>query len=483
MSRMVELWDAWCARQAHTGLEAIHGSEPLSHEQLERYEAAFWRRGFELRGDLRELLEARGIVWVAPTDLGNGEEDPGLRLLSDVPQLDDHDQHLELAELNGVPCAEQWLLFTTERDLEPAWALDHRFSGDSVGRYHQDLVCTNPVGPTEPLPSAYPSVHDWLAARLQDIEARWKGMDRALLDEQRAQPRVGDEDFAAERAALLAMGEARVARGGLGWEKLDVDWRRIASGTREVALLQRVLDGVRDDRRKGRPGVAFDVIARGSAWPWDYPGPGQLAARLDVPARRAVMGWAIERAGGRELGGPALHAAMDALRSGSDLPREVLRQVCAEGWFVRAIDLTTPAGRGRLLARAGALALSDPTESNVERVLTLCGYAGAGTPGAWSLLDAWDHLDAVLSGHTQPGVELTPAPNVADSVLVAELRAFVLGHPGPQRKLAEDLSADWAPRLRAAMPEDRESITRLLKSALKSPKLTGSLAALLAQLG
>ncbi|NTX04577.1 hypothetical protein [Myxococcus sp. CA040A] len=484
MSRIVELWDAWSARQTHAGLGALFGAEPLSREQLERYEAAFWRRGFELRGDLRELLEARGLVWVSPIELDDGDEAPGLRLLSAPRLLDEHDRHLELAELNGVPRAEQWMLFTTERDLEPAWALDARFggmSGPSVGQYHQDLVCTQPVGPTEPLPLASPDVHSWLAERLQDIEARWRSLPREGL-EQRMPPPSGAESFEAQQAAALTAAEARIARGGLRWEKLDVDWRRVASGTRDTALLQRVLEGVRQDRRRGRPGIPFDLMAQGVAWPWDYPGPGQLAARLDEPERRKLMGWALERAGARSLGGEGLRSALDTLHSGSPGSRDLLRQVSLEGWTERAINLTTAGGRGRLLARAAALAMSDPTENNVERVLTLCACVGAGTHGAWNLLDAWDHLDAVLNGRTLPGVEARLTPAVPDSALVTELRAWLLAHPGPQRKLAEELGTEWALRLSAASPVEHEPLTRLLKSALKSPKLTGELAALLARL-
>ncbi|MFY2562877.1 hypothetical protein ACN469_35110 [Corallococcus terminator] len=485
MSRIVELWDAWSARQTHAGLGALHGGEPLSREHLERYEAAFWRRGFELSGDLRELLQARGIVWARPVESADGETLPGLRLLSDVRLLDEHDRHLELAELNGVPCAEQWLLFTTERDLEPAWALDARFAsakGPSVGQYHQDVVCTQPVGPTEPLPLASPDVHSWLAARLQDIEARWRSVPREVLEQGMSPPRSDTEPFEALQASALAAAEARIARGALKWERLDADWRRVTSGTRDTALLQRVLEGVRQDRRKGRPGIPFDLISQGVAWPWDYPGPGQLAARLEDAERGKVMGWALERAGGRTLGGEGLRSAMDALQAGASGSRELLRQVSQEGWTERAIDLVAPEGRGRILARAAALALSDRTESNVERVLTLCAHTGAGTQGAWSLLDAWDHLDAVLNGRTQPGVEVKPAPTVPDSALVAELRVWLLAHPGPQRKLAEELGTQWAPRLSAATPDEREPITRLLKSALKSPKLTGELSALLARL-
>ncbi|WP_163868825.1 hypothetical protein [Myxococcus eversor] len=485
MSRIVELWDAWSERQTQAGLRALHGVEPLSRELLERYEAAFWRRGFELSGDLRELLEARGIVWVSPVESADGETLPGLRLLSDVRLLDEHDRHLELAELNGVSGAEQWMLFTTERDLEPAWALDARFvgaNGPSVGQYHQDLVCTQPVGPTEPLPLASPDVHSWLAARLQDLEARWRSLPREVLEQAMPPSRSNTESFEAQQALALAAAEARVARGALRWETLDVDWRRVASGTRDTALLQRVLEGVRQDRRKGRPGIPFDLLAQGVAWPWDYPGPGQLAARLDETERGKVMGWALERAGGRTTGGEGLRSAMDALHQGTRGSRELLHLVSREGWTERALDFATPEGRGRILARAAALALSDRTESNVERVLTLCAHTGAGTQGAWSLLDAWDHLDAVLNGRTQPGVEVKPAPTVPDSALVTELRAWLLTHPGPQRKLAEELGTQWAPRLSAATPDEREPLARILKSALKSPKLTGELNALLARL-
>ncbi|MCP3099088.1 hypothetical protein LZ198_09430 [Myxococcus sp. K15C18031901] len=407
MPGIVALWDEWCARQVSAGFEGLHGAEPLSPEQLDPYEAAFWRRGFDLPDDLRELLVARGIVWVAPIELDDGDLVPGLRLLSTPRLLDDHDRHLELAELNGVARAAQWMLFTTERgDLDSAWALDHRFGAHGVGAYSQDLVSTHSVDPAEPLPSASPDIHTWLAAKLEELDARRQGLSRDVidlaLDEVHAAPPSADEAFAAARHALLTMAEARVARGGLRWETLDPDWRRLASGTQDTELLQRILDGVRADRRKGRPGVPFDLIARGADWPWDYPGPGQLVARLDEPARRKVIAWALGRAIQHTQEGTALHAAREALASGHGGPRDLSRNLCAEGWTERPIDLMTPAGRGRLLARAAALALSSPTEPNLERVLTLCATVGAGQPGAWNLLDAWDHLEAVVLGRTPP---------------------------------------------------------------------------------
>ncbi|MCP3063082.1 hypothetical protein LXT21_30335 [Myxococcus sp. K38C18041901] len=473
MSGIVALWDAWCARQRRAGFEGRQGVEPLTREELERYEAAFWRRGFELPGDLRALLEARGIVWVTPIESDEGETIPGLRLLNDLWRLDDDDRHLELAELNGVAAARHWLLFTTERgDLEPAWAFDHRFGAQGVGSYHQDLVCTDPVGEDEPLPLASPNLEAWLAAKLDDIETRRRGLSLESLPQEQHPV----ESFTQQQAAVLARVEARHQREALNWKTLDRDWRYLASGTRDEAVLRQILEGVRRDRQQGRPGVPFDAIARGGSWPWDYPGPAQLAARLDEPSRRKVMAWALERAGGT-----ALSAAIETLRSGQPGSRELQRQVSAAGWVERAIDLSTPAGRGRVLARASALALSsDLSESNMERVLTLCANVGGGAPGAWNLLDAWDHLEEVLAGRTQPGIERAAPP--PESALVHELRAYVQTHPGPQRALADDLATSWGPRLTTAAPTDRESLTRVLKSALKSPKLAEALSALLARL-
>ncbi|AKF84624.1 hypothetical protein MFUL124B02_01845 [Myxococcus fulvus 124B02] len=470
MSGIVARWDAWSERQLRAGFEGLQGAEPLTREELERYEAAFWRRGFELPGDLRALLEARGIVWVAPIEPSAGEPTPGLRLLNDVRRLDDHDRHLELAELNGVSAARHWLLFTSERgDLEPAWAFDHRFGAQGVGSYHQDLVCTDPVGEDEPLPQASPHLESWLAAKLDDIETRRRG----LRLESRPQEPPG-ESFAQQQATVLAMAEAKHQRGVLSWKTLDADWRRLASGTRDEAVLRQILEGVRRDRQQGRPGLHFDAMARGASWPWDYPGPAQLAARLDESSRRKVMAWALEQAGGTQL-----TAAIETLRSGQPGSRELQREVSAAGWVERAIDLSTPAGRARVLARAAALALSaDLSESNVERVLTLC--ANASEPGTWSLLDAWDHLEDVLTGRTQPGVERAAPP--PESELVRELRAYVQAHPGPQRALADDLTSRWGPRLATAAPSDREPLTRVLKSALKSPKLADTLGVLLARL-
>ncbi|MFY1830936.1 hypothetical protein ACN47A_33810 [Myxococcus fulvus] len=470
MPGIVALWDAWCERQVRAGFEGLQGAEPLTREAFERYEAAFWRRGFELPGDLRALLEARGIVWVAPIESNDGETTPGLHLLSDVRRLDDHDRHLELAELNGVSAARHWLLFTTERgDLEPAWAFDHRFGAQGVGSYHQDLVCTDPVEEDEPLPLTSPNLETWLAAKLDDIETRRRG--RSLDTRPQEHP---SESFAEQQAAVLEMAEAKHQRGALSWKTLDADWRRLASGTRDEAVLRQILEGVRRDRQQGRPGVHFDAIARGASWPWDYPGPAQLAARLDEPSRRKVMAWALERAGG-----PQLSAAIETLRSGHPGSRELQREVSATGWVERTVDLSTSAGRGRVLARAAALALSaDLSESNVERVLTLC--ANASEPGTWSLLDAWDHLEEVLTGRTQPGLERAAPP--PESELVRELRAYVQAHPGPQRALAEALTTDWGPRLATAAPSDREPLTRILKTALKSPKLAEALSTLVARL-
>ncbi|QSQ11658.1 hypothetical protein [Myxococcus landrumensis] len=408
MPGIVTSWDTWCEEQTRAGFTAHQGAEPLTREQLERYEAAFWRRGFELGGGLRELLEARGIIWAASYECSDGSRIPGLRLPSDVRQLDDHDWHLELAERNGISNAAHWMLLTTEHgDVDSAWALDHRFGGASIGHYHQDLSGSPATEPTTPLPSASADFSTWFAQRLETLGARRQRLNRddlvAWQDDLEAAPRRDEAAFMAEHAALLSMAEARVARGALPWNTLDVDWRRIASGTRDEALLRRVLEGVRKDRQKGRPGLPFELLAQGTDWPWDYPGPAQLTARLDVSSRQKVMGWALERAGGRSLGGQELHGAIDTLRGGDPGSRDLLRDVCASGWTERTLDLSTPSGRGRLLARAAALALSEPSENNVERVLTLCANVGAGAPGAWTLLDAWDHLDAVLTGRARPG--------------------------------------------------------------------------------
>lgn len=404
MTGVVEQWDRWCEQQTRAGFTAHQGSEPLTREQLERHEAAFWRRGFELRGGLRELLEARGVVWAAPYECSDGSRVPGLRLPTDVRLLDDHDWHLELAERNGCSNAAHWLLLTTDHgDVDSAWALDHRFGGESIGHYQQDLSGPQATDPATPLPSTAPDFRAWFTQRLEAIGAQRRRLGRddlaAWTDDLEAAPRRDEAALQAEHATLLALAEARVARGALTWSTLDPDWRRITSGTRDEALLHRVLEGVRKDRQKGRPGLRFDVIARGTDWPWDYPGPAQLAARLDEPSRRKVMGRALERAGG----GQALQAAIDSLLSGHPGSQDTRRTASAEGWSERAIDFSTPAGRGRLLARAAALALAEPSERNMERVLTLCANVGAGVPGAWSLLDAWDHLDAVLTGRALPG--------------------------------------------------------------------------------
>ncbi|MCE9668820.1 hypothetical protein LY474_13430 [Myxococcus stipitatus] len=407
MPGIVATWDEWCARQVSAGFEGLHGAEPFSSEQLDRYEAAFWRRGFDLPEDLRELLVTRGLVWVAPMELDNGDTVPGVHLISHPHRLDDYDRHLEQAELNGVTLASQWMLFATERgDVDDAWVLDHRFGAYGVGAYSQDLVCTDPVGPTEPLPSASPDIHAWLAARLTALDAHRQGVSREVialaLEKRHAPSRSEDEAFAADQRAMLSMAEARVAQGKLRWESLDRNWRYITSGTQDSALLQRVLAGVHKDRSKGRPGIPFDRIARGSAWPWDYPGPAQLAARLDEPARRTLIGQALGHATRHIHEGEALHAARETLLSGNTGSRHLLRHLRAEAWAERAIDLATPAGRGRLLARAAALALSSPSEPNLERALTLCATVGAGEKGAWNLLDAWDHLEAVVLGRLPP---------------------------------------------------------------------------------
>lgn len=69
-----------------------------------------------------------------------------------------------------------------------------------------------------------------------------------------------------------------------------------------------------------------------------------------------------------------------------------------------------------------------------------------------------------------------------DDPLLTELRTWLAGHEGPQRKLVDDLAATWVARLAAAPAAVRDAGARIVKAAIKSPKLAAERDAMLAKI-
>ncbi len=457
----------WAAAEPH-----LLRSRPV---ELPAYREAFAQSGFPLPPSLAELVSRHGLLELRLPDAAGRD---GARLcLADAGELFELRGHLRAARGAGVAQAEHWLLFASAGSLDDAWVLDDRFvTGEepAVGHYHQDLVCTSPVGPDERLPHTHATLAGWLASLLEEVRARLAAV--ADLPAWLAQR----EDAA---AATAPPAWARLEAERLDWGRgSDPRLRAALAHSPDARLVQRILAEIALDLDE-RPGRALipslkNAKKPGGGWPWDYPGPRDVFHRLPSEGRwgrRDVARWALACCG-RSPAHPELRAAealLAALCAGTPVDpgqREALLARCG------ALSSAGGAELERLHAEALALALGraepEPMHACAGLAITIAALVGtpAGQRGCLDARTLFEKLVKIVEG--QP--DLVPRnlrPLAAPAGLLGELEAWLASFAGTQRELLEALGREWAHRLGELADDEQAAVAARLRKAISSKKL------------
>ena len=469
---------------------------------IDAYEQTLRLCGFVLPPSLRELITDRGHFFYPDFYLPLerfARSNCGFQLCDEASLFDNYIHALTEASA-GVAQGGAFLVFATVRhDLEPAIAFDRRFRRDDeyhVGTYHQDIVCTDPLGDDEPLWDGERTFTAWFERFFTDVQKAIEEADHGELSKAIDQRLALRERSSATsrpptswRQRWEAIGRGEHSWGNYGW----ASWREVLQQTDDLTIVEKIAAEVQADldERPGRgivPGLSSGR-ARGS-WAYGLPGPFDLAARLPERGhwgRYDLCRWALSHAE-VALTTEATNNAwsvLEALAGEQDVSSEERRAAllaCAdEGWQKWRPDETT---REHRFARALAWAISSVEIPRVRHVFAEAHALRSEKEDdlALSAEKLWRRLlEVVLKGAESVSDELY-VKRQTESADAKALEAWLSAIEGSQREILQRFEQDWLGRLQGAPADARAEAVRMLRKKIKSKKLVAARDALINQL-